>query len=94
MSEPRDRRALSLMLLALAAAGCSPKTVVTAPVNAAGSVVRTAAPIAAGAAVGVATANPGAGAAAGRAVSGAVQRSATPAEAASAPNPATGEAPR
>lgn len=64
-----------LFLIALMALpACSPKQVVTAPVQAvgqaAGTVARTAAPVVAGAAVGAATANPAAGAAAGRAVSG------------------------
>lgn len=64
--------------------GCSPKQVVTAPVQAvgqaAGAAARTVVPVAAGAAVGTVTANPAAGVAAGRATSGAVNsRSSAPA---------------
>lgn len=59
-----------LLIALLALPACSPKQVVTAPVQAVGTVARTAAPVVAGAAVGAATANPAAGAAAGRAVSG------------------------
>ena len=80
-------------LVALGAlAGCSPKQVVTAPVQAVGAVARTAAPAAAGVAVGAVTANPAAGLAAGRAVSGAsASRTETAAE---TPPLAEREAPR
>lgn len=75
-----DRLAAAMLVLA-ALAGCSPTKIVTAPAQAVGSatstVVRAAAPVAAGAAVGVATANPAAGMAAGRATSNVVARPAS-----------------
>jgi hypothetical protein len=79
MIPPFARPALSLAIAPLLAlAACSPTKVVTAPVQAAGTVARTTAPVVTGTAVGVATANPAAGMAAGRATQGAIAR---PAEA-------------
>ncbi|TPE62241.1 hypothetical protein FJQ54_06845 [Sandaracinobacter neustonicus] len=67
-----------LLLIALALTACSPKQVVTAPVQAvgqvAGSAARVAVPAAASVAVGGVTAVPAAGVAAGRAASGVASR--------------------